>query len=547
MILGFFCIVIVMVTTTLMAQDHIIYIDSIPAHSESFSSSISKSFKINSMLSNIWSQGYIFGQISSQNDTSTYIYKGDYHEFKIRKFLFLDSSDVFRKRNKNKGVFFNLNNEKQYWSNQGYPFSTVQICDIEKDERGYSTNILVDKGPQIQFDTVFLINEINTSKAYLEKSLSIERGSLYSEKSFRKLNNSISRLQYISLEKEPDIAFEDGLATIYLDLREENTNSFEGILGLLPNQSSGNVLITGYLDLALNNLFQSGKEFKFNWNRFDSKSQSIDLEYTHPFFLDTKLIFDLDFSLLKQDTTFFNQQFGISTGSYLGNVGFWNIGYSRTNANLISSQPEVIKSENILDFKTDQYRFTASHNNYDASFGYKGGWKISASSALGQKRMIRNLNLDESFYDTIKIKSSLINLELKGKYQKIIQKQLAIYQQLDFGAIYNEQVLNNEMYRIGGLMSLRGFNENFFFASQYALSRLELRQYFERKSYFMILYDQLIYKNAFQKDNPFGLGVGFTIASSNSLFNFAVALGKSEGIPMDVSNAKIHFGYTSQF
>ena len=103
------------------------------------------------------------------------------------------------------------------------------------------------------------------------------------------------------------------------------------------------------------------------------------------------------------------------------------------------------------------------------------------------------------------------------------------------------------MYRIGGLKSLRGFNENFFYAQYFISNRLELRQYFESRSYFMVFYDNMFYKTNSFTDIPMGLGVGFSLATSNGLFNFAYALGSSDQQAFNFTESKVHLGFVSRF
>ena len=46
---------------------------------------------------------------------------------------------------------------------------------------------------------------------------------------------------------------------------------------------------------------------------------------------------------------------------------------------------------------------------------------------------------------------------------------------------------------------------------------------------------------------PVGLGTGLSLETNSGVFSFAMALGRTKEIPWDISNAKIHFGYISQF
>ncbi|MFY0599182.1 MAG: hypothetical protein JXR03_05890 [Cyclobacteriaceae bacterium] len=533
--------------SSVRAQQHVIYVDSSEVFRGQLATQTQQSYEVNKVLRLLWKQGHLFAKVNSSSQQQTNIEKGAVYPFFIQSFLDQDSTQIPLNGRKQKEVFKTLNDQIAYWSNKGYPFASLKILDIRKEKEGFSADLRLEKGPMITYDTVFLINRVSTSKSYIEKSLDIERGELFNENSYRAIEKTINRLPYLSIAKPPDVAFEKETATIYLDLKERNSNSFEGVVGLLPGQSSGDLLITGYIDLQLNNLFKSGKAFSLKWNRFAVQSQSLDLDYSHPFFLDTRILFDFDFSLFKQDTTFLNQQVDFAMGSYIGSSGIFKVGYSRSNANLISTDQDFIELNNVIDYKRDTYNLSFGFNNYDYPFGFSQGWKMTSTAMIGQKKIEKNPNIDPQYYDSIIAKSNLLILKLKSKYQKKLYKQLTLYQQIESSLIFNNQLLNNELSRLGGLQSVRGFNENFFFASQYLMSRLEIRQYLERESYFMLFYDQLFFNNTSQRDYPFGLGLGLALSTNNSLFNFAMAVGKSKETAFNFSNAKIHFGYTSRF
>lgn len=166
---------------------------------------------------------------------------------------------------------------------------------------------------------------------------------------------------------------------------------------------------------------------------------------------------------------------------------------------------------------------------------------------IGEKRISANPAIPSESYDTLQKQTLLVSLQGGLSYQIIVNKRTALYQDISAGTYFNDEVLKNELNRLGGLRSIRGFNENFFFAQHYTLSRLELRQYFERQSYFLIFYDQLIYAQRKAWDYPRGFGTGLALQTSNGLFSFALAMGASKEVPLNIANMKIHLGYISRF
>jgi hemolysin activation/secretion protein len=129
-----------------------------------------------------------------------------------------------------------------------------------------------------------------------------------------------------------------------------------------------------------------------------------------------------------------------------------------------------------------------------------------------------------------------------------------LYHRLSGAYLSGENLYLNDLYRVGGLRSLRGFNDNFFYASYYGISNLELRLLLEQaaqsQSYLYVFYDQSVlgYQLAgHYQETPLGLGLGLSITTDVGLFNFAYAIGKVQNQPIDFSLSKIHFGYISRF
>ena len=140
-----------------------------------------------------------------------------------------------------------------------------------------------------------------------------------------------------------------------------------------------------------------------------------------------------------------------------------------------------------------------------------------------------------------------IAVEATLAYQLEVAKRQTFFHHIQSGFLQNDQLLKNERYRIGGLTSLRGFNEKNFFVDGYVLSRAEFRSFFEDRSYAYVFYDQLFLSTGAMRDQPFGIGLGFALETSAGQFSFALAMGKSDDQQFAFDNMKAHFGYVSRF
>ncbi|GAB3824649.1 hypothetical protein GCM10028895_33280 [Pontibacter rugosus] len=118
-------------------------------------------------------------------------------------------------------------------------------------------------------------------------------------------------------------------------------------------------------------------------------------------------------------------------------------------------------------------------------------------------------------------------------------------------ALLSDRIFQNDMYRLGGLGSIRGFDDFFFYASSYAVGTLEYRLYNASDSFVLLFYDQGYYRSDLeaskQSDYPLGLGAGISFSTGAGIFQLVYSLGQAAQQPISFKYSKIHFGITSKF
>ena len=111
------------------------------------------------------------------------------------------------------------------------------------------------------------------------------------------------------------------------------------------------------------------------------------------------------------------------------------------------------------------------------------------------------------------------------------------------------QYLLNELYKEGGLASIRGFNEGEIEAHNFACINLEIHYGIEPGSSFFMLSDLAYFQNRVIPINQWGIGfgVGLKFKTTQGEFNLVYAYGKRSEETILWQNAKVHFGYISYF
>lgn len=481
--------------------------------------------------------GYYFSGVDSliekEGFTLVYLHKGDRLDVDLPDF-----------RGKKLPRF--LSGRLKEFANNGYPFASIYLDSTRLSDRTLTGKLMISPGPEIRYDSAYFFETPKTNRSYIFQLLDIVPGELFSEKDYGLVGQKIERSSFLSLGRPTDLSFKDNQAKVFLDVQEFTSSSFQGVLGLQQVQA-GKTVAVGSIDLDLQNLFRSGKEFQLHWERFSEESQSLNLFYKHPFFLESKLAPSFRFDLLKQDTTFITRKTGLGLHTFISPRTELFLEFERTNGTLLSTDLESIAQSGLADFTRNTYGLQLSKGRASSLGVLKEGIVWNGAISAGRKNVDRNLNLPDSYYDTIQTETNFYRFEASINYQKRLLKRQAFFHRIESGFLQNDELLTNELYRLGGLNSMRGFNEKSIFAERYLLSRAEFRSFFENNSFAYVFYDQLIYSSRNISDQPFGLGLGFALATSAGQFSFALAVGDSDVQAISFSTMKIHFGYVSKF
>ncbi|MFD2034160.1 hypothetical protein ACFSKL_05120 [Belliella marina] len=439
------------------------------------------------------------------------------------------------------------------YENEGFPFASIKLDSLQRAGEGFSGALHVEHGPYISFDTLKISGNSKSKRMYLARYLQILPGEPFSQKKVEMAIRQIKNLPYLRWSGEPEISFQNEEATLYLPINDRKINTLDGIVGFLPNEIEENkLLITGQFDLALYNVGGRGRNYILNWQRLSQYSQNLRIEAVEPMVLGSMIDIGASFFLLKEDTTFLNRDFRLDFG-YRFRVDNYIKFFGRRQAGDLlatTSLGEVQSLPEFADFRYNNYGVEYQLFKLDDILLPRRGFYGQMEFAIGNKEILRNTGLPEEVYEGVTLKT--IQYYIRGKTEKhfYFNSNWGLMTRLSGGLMVNDNLLGNDMYRLGGLKTIRGFNENFFFANNYAYFNFEPRFYFDTYSYFMIFADAGRLENTVQgldTDYTFSTGLGFSLETGSGIFNFIYALGKSNGQDFALNLSKIHFGYTGRF
>jgi outer membrane protein assembly factor BamA len=520
------------------------------------------------LMQDLRGDGYLAASVDSvvfdSLDVSAYVFTGPRFEWGI---LSLDSIDqkILRKAGirarsfSGKPVKFKKlasAQEKilQVHENSGYPFASIYISRIQMEGPVVSGILQVKDNGLFLVDTFHIKGEAKIAPVYLEKLTAVETGDVYREDRIRNIPKRIRETTFLEEIRPYELEYFEGKVDVYTYLKKARANQFNGIVGILPNnEQTGKLLVTGDLHLSLVNPFGKGEQFYIAWRSLQPLSQELDLSISWPYLFGSSIGIGVDFGLIKQDTSFFSVNPVLDLRFFMGGTNYFNAFFENFNSSLISTWglENTVVLPPYADVTSYLYGLGIQFNNLDYYFNPLQGWEIQSRIGIGSKKISRNPALPEEVYESVRETSTQLKGTADIRFFQSLGGRPTLHLASRTGYIRNDDLFANELFRLGGINTLRGVDENSIFASFYSLGTLETRFLFERNSSVFLFIDGGYYEQSlvddFVADFPLGFGAGINMQTRAGIFSLNYALGKQFDNPINIGNAKIHIGYINRF
>ncbi len=441
-----------------------------------------------------------------------------------------------------------------YAERNGYPFTSVWLDSITIKDNKLHASLMVEKAFVVTYDSLKVMGGSKTKPKFLIRYLQLYPGQPYNQDQINASQRMLSALPYIKVTRPPQVRFVRDKAQVFYFLEDRQANQLDGVVGFLPDPSrSGNkLLITGEANLNIRNIKGTGKQLGLQWRRVSRGSVILAGEYLHPNLFGTPFELGGRFNLLKQDSSFITVQPRLQLTYYTIKYGRLSFFSEWRNSRVLSeASPQQLQNLALADARTATYGLNYLWNNLDDFYFPRKGRLVELQLAAGTKKLLRNASLEKSFYDTLDMRTTQLSISARVENFFRLGKNSALLARLRGEALLNDQIFLNDMYRLGGLQTMRGFDEYFFYASSYAVGTLEYRLFTAEDSYVLLFYDQGYYRSdlekSFAEDLPSGLGAGISFSTGAGIFQLIYSLGRSEQQPLSLKYSKIHFGITSRF
>lgn len=447
-----------------------------------------------------------------------------------------------------------LNAIISYYEENGFPFASASLDSITTTDSRISASILVEKGPYITIDSVIVKGEELVTPSYIHGFTGIKPGDAYNQKLINDLPLRLRDIPFLTSIKSPEIIFTKEATKLVFYLAKKKASNFDGILGVLPDDNQpGKYLITGDIRLRLMNALEKGELIAFSFKKLQTQTQDLKTEFNYPFISGTPMGANLRLDLFKKDTTFLNVFRQASVQYITRAYNHLRGSISLRSATMLSlKNPELLtRLPDNADASTMLFGLGFHKENLDYRFNPRKGFSVDGSLATGKRTIKKHSEIPDTLYSNIELESRQYEILFSGRLFIPFFKRNTLLFSSENAWTISPNLFTNELHRIGGLRSLRGFDEESIYASAYSILTAEVRYLLETNSYASLFWNGAYYEanlpDEFVHDFPYGFGAGVSFETKAGIFSLNYALGSQKGNPIQVRNGKIHFGFTSFF
>lgn len=444
-----------------------------------------------------------------------------------------------------------------YFENNGYPFAAVRYTDMSFDGSKVNATLTVMKGDLVLMDSIAIAGDCKLSKTYLTNYLSLSPGDIYDERLIRRIADRIKELPMVSEIRPYTVAFSQDKCRLTLYLKDKKSSQVDGIIGVQPPSANAGgdakTRVTADVRIRLLSSFGRGELFDFNWKQPSPLTQNLKAKFSYPFLFNTAFGADAGIAIFKQDTTYVDVEFEGGAQFILDGGNYLKVFVKDKRSNLVST--DRYKNATVLppfaDVRKTLYGAALRKFELDYRLNPRKGYAAELSMSAGNRIVEVNSALPDAVYDSVELKSLQINGELTSSFFFPISSRLVLAWQLKGGWTAGEGLFENELYRVGGISTIRGFDEESIRAESYAITTAEIRFLLDRNSNLKAFFDQGWYERGtgpnYIRDIPFGFGAGISFDSKLGIFSIDYALGSEQGNPILFKSAKVHFGVVNYF
>ena len=516
----------------------------------------------NRIVSSYRHDGYVFAQVlpvptthsvdNSRLAIGTSIREGKrlrYGDFSLSGNKLFPKSDIMREMNLHNGNFFTKTSLEQgieriqfLYSEHGYPKVEIEptISHLSPADGRIYFALKINEGALVRLSEI-KVSGLHKTKPYsVLREIPLQVNETYNQSRIDQSYHRLRNLGYFyqihpnMLEEGPT----DDSIIFNAKVTEARTGRLIGILGYAPPvEGSDNVpQLTGVVEVSETNLFGTGRNVSFYWK--SGLLRSLSVGYTEPWVLGRPISLGFSYSQINQRSQFTDAESEEKSGSMSGRTRFGDfyqseviLGYKQIRyGTLISGSTIPFTQSPILNGDSAVSDTVAMHQ--------QSGSKSSISVRFTRDSRDYYLNPTQGRRDSIAVEVSRSDFRLRKLWLDVQQyfqtwENQIIAIEVHGASAWGINIPPTELFYLGGVNSLRGYDEDWFSGPRRAHATFEYRFLMGRHSQIFAFFDMgsvtfVDKPSAFDKLRV-GYGIGARLESKGGIIqlDYGLAAGDS--------------------
>lgn len=483
--------------------------------------------------------GYLETEMLHSEKTNDTLYRFQFRLGQFTKFIHIysDKNSALLKF-KNDTLVMPINEAAAFVQNKladlelkGFPLATLQLADFKKTNNQLFAKLIINTNKKRSLDEIVINGYEKFPEGHKKNIQRLYRKKTFNKNNLNKIYKDFNSFRFISQNRYPEILFTEDSTKVYVYLEKAKANRFDGFIGF-SNDESGKLNFTGNLDLSLINILNTGEVFNLYWKSDNNKQVTFNASIELPYIFKSTLGVRANLNIFKQDSTFQNTKTALDLGYYFNYNKKLFLGYQSTESSDIQNTNNAL----IADFENTFLTATFEYKNYieeplfpeKTKFIFKTGFGERISKLETNSQTFFEINISHDLYLN---KNNVIHLNSQNYYLK------------------SSNYITNELFRFGGIQSIRGFNENSLQGNTFASILTEYRYILSPNLYVHSVLDYGFYEDSTSKSDTklLGLGFGIGIQSKNGLLNLIYANGSTNNQEVKLANSVVQIRFVTRF
>ncbi|MCA1966422.1 MAG: hypothetical protein LDL23_07195 [Flavobacterium sp.] len=415
---------------------------------------------------------------------------------------------------------------------KGYSLANLQLINQQKNENSLFSELLLKLNAKRNITDLVIVG-YDKFPAGIKKAITKKaKKATFNQDNLKQINDTFDKLQFVNQIKYPEILFTTDSTKIFVYVEKSKPNKFDGFIGF-SNDDKSKLTFNGYLDLQLQNILNTGEKFNLYWKNDGNKQTSFNIGTELPYIFKTPIGIKANLRIFKQDSTFQNTMTDLNLGYYFAYNTKAFVGYQKTTSVDIQNTNSFSLNDFTNTFLTSSFEHLELNPD---SFIFPEKSKVFVKFGTGNRTIA--LQKTSQFFTQLDMN---YNLNLNSKNSIFVRNQTFYLQSDDY--------IINELFRFGGINSIRGFNENSLQANAFTGIIAEYRYLLASNLYLHSITDFGYFqdKTTNIEDRLLGLGFGFGLFTKNGLFNLVYANGSTSEQAIKLSNSIVHISFKTNF